>query len=276
MNQMNFYNKTCDEMSVVLTHRYSTSFSLGIKLFDKKLRNPICSVYGFVRLADEIVDTFHHIDQAKYLERIKNETKEAIEKGFSLNTVLHSFAQTVREYNIEWNLIESFLHSMEMDLHFKTFNEEEYKKYIYGSAEVVGLFCLKIFCKNEKVNYNDLAPYAMKLGSAFQKINFLRDIKSDYKERGRIYFPGLNLDEFAIDKKIQIESDIEKDFQDGLKGITSLPNNCKSGVKLAYRYYYALFNKIKKVSPQELLAGRIRIVNARKFYILCKEMLRIS
>lgn len=274
MNHLELYNKVSAEMSTLMTRRYSTSFSLGIRLFDKPYREPICSIYGFVRLADEIVDTFHHIDKLYYLTQLKNETRDAIEKGFSINTVLHSFAQVVREFKIEWNTIEAFLQSMEMDIESKVFNNQEYKKYIYGSAEVVGLFCLKVFLKNDSQKYNSLAPSAQKLGSAFQKINFLRDIKSDFEERGRVYFPDVDYINFTDQCKLKIEEDIENDFQEGLLGINQLPLHVKKGVHLAYKYYYHLFQQIKSLPPDRLKSERISVPNSRKLWILLKEYVK--
>lgn len=275
MNQVELFNRVSAEMSVLMTHRYSTSFSLGIRLFDKNFRNSICSIYGFVRLADEIVDTFHHVHQETYLKQIKKEVQSAIETGFSINTVLHAFADVVKKYNIEWEHIESFLKSMEMDLYKKTFTLEEYKNYIYGSAEVVGLFCLRVFCNADSKKYNELELYAKALGSAFQKINFLRDIQSDYKERGRVYFPNLDLNHFTQEQKLEIEKDIEFDFSQGKLGIKKLPDSCRSGVDLAYQYYYCLFQKIKKTNPDDLLKKRVRIGNFKKFVLLLRQLLRI-
>ncbi len=274
MNHVEQFNRVSAEMSGLMTRRYSTSFSMGIRLFEKSYREPISSIYGFVRLADEIVDTFHHVDKLYYLNQLKSETKLAIERGFSINTILHSFAQVVNDYKIEWHIIEAFLHSMEMDIESKVFSTEEYKKYIYGSAEVVGLFCLKVFLKNDSAKYDSLVSYAQKLGSAFQKINFLRDLRSDYEERGRVYFPDVEYNNFTESCKKKIEDDIESDFQDGLKGIQLLPSDVKKGVFLAYQYYFHLFKQIKCLSPEKLKSKRVSVSNNKKIWILIKECFR--
>ncbi len=193
MDAKKLFDQTTLECSRLITQRYSTSFTLGIKTLDKKFHLPIYAIYGFVRYADEIVDTFHDQDKAGLLERFKADTYEAIEKKISLNPVLHAFQLIVNEYQIDLDLIEAFLHSMEMDLDFKTYNDSRYNEYIYGSAEVVGLMCLKVFCGADNAEYERLKEPACKLGSAFQKVNFLRDLKSDYEERGRVYFPGVDL-----------------------------------------------------------------------------------
>ncbi len=217
------FDQTTFECSKLVTLRYSTSFSLGIKTLDKKFHLPIYAIYGFVRYADEIVDTFHDFDKAALLEEFKAETFKAIEKGISLNPILHSFQLVVNEYQIDKHLIEAFLFSMEMDLYKKRFDDSKYEEYIYGSAEVVGLMCLKVFCKGNDSEYQTLMPSAKKLGAAFQKVNFLRDLKSDYEERGRVYFPGVDFKQFTPEVKKQIEEDIAKDFEEALVGIMKLP-----------------------------------------------------
>jgi phytoene synthase len=221
-----------------------------------------------VRYADEIVDTFHDQDKQALLERFKKDTYEAIESKISLNPVLHAFQLIVNEYKIDLDLIEAFLHSMAMDLDFKTYNDSKYHEYIYGSAEVVGLMCLKVFCKGDDAEYQRLREPACKLGAAFQKVNFLRDIKSDYEERGRVYFPGVDFNRFDTSVKTLIEEDIQKDFDDSLIGIAGLPAGAKLGVKVAYLYYQKLFDKIKKLPPEIITQERVRIPNAKKLTLL--------
>lgn len=262
------------ECSKLVTNRYSTSFSLGIRVFEKKYRSPIYAVYGFVRFADEIVDTFHDSNKQALLERFKEDTFIAINEKVSLNPILNSFQMVVNEYDIDHELIDAFLHSMSMDLYKVDYDKLGYEKYIYGSAEVVGLMCLKIFCKGDRDEYERLKDSAMSLGSAFQKINFLRDIKSDYNERGRIYFPGISYENFTNDQKEQIEQDIKKDFDDALLGIKELPNGAKLGVYLAYKYYLNLFAKIKKAPAQKVKEERIRVKDSRKAYLLAKSALK--
>lgn len=260
--------------STMVTKSYSTSFSLGISCLDKSLRKPICAIYGFVRFADEIVDTFHDYDKATLLERFKKDTYLAIEEGISLNPILNSFQYAVNKYQIDHQLIDQFLYSMEMDLSEIEYTQKKYEEYILGSAEVVGLMCLHVFLKGDKEEYKRLKPYAMKLGSAFQKINFLRDLNADYIEMGRTYFPGVSLEEFNEEAKIEIERDIEADFNEGLTGIKMLPKSSRFGVYLAYVYYYALFNKIKNTSSSKVIDKRIRIPDPIKFSILCSTYVR--
>lgn len=268
------YNNTCLECSKLVTNRYSTSFSLGIKLFDKKLRNPIYAIYGFVRFADEIVDTFHQYDKATLLDRFRKDTHTAISEGASLNPILNAFQMIVNRYQIDTELIDAFLDSMAMDLDNADYDKKGYEDYIYGSAEVVGLMCLKVFCNNDQDQYDRLKAPAMSLGSAFQKINFLRDIKSDYKERGRVYFPGVSYEAFTNEEKRSIEEDIKKDFDDALIGIKQLPGEAKLGVYLAYKYYLNLFAKIKKVPAQKVKDKRIRVNDSKKAYLLAKSALK--
>lgn len=266
---MDLFSQVSFECSKLITQRYSTSFSLGIRMFAKELREPIYAIYGFVRFADEIVDTFHEKDKKTLLAEFRNETFKAINNQISLNPVLHSFQYVVNTYDIDHDLIHAFLDSMEMDLEKTTYyDESEYKKYIYGSAEVVGLMCLKIFLKGNADEYDKLKPYACALGSAFQKINFLRDMKSDYDERGRVYFPGINFKYFSeIDKKA-IEEDIQKEFTEAYKGIKLLPRSSRLGVYSAYQYYINLFYKIKNVSADVVTEKRIRVSDKRKLYLL--------
>ncbi len=268
------YDKSCEECSKLITNKYSTSFSLGIKMFEPQYRPPIYNIYGFVRFADEIVDTFHNHDKKLLLDEFRKDTHEAIKQELSLNPVLHSFQKTVHEYGIDTELIDAFLDSMEMDLEKTDYEWQAYNKYIYGSAEVVGLMCLKIFTENDVEMYDTLKESARKLGSAFQKINFLRDIKSDYEERGRTYFPGLDYLQFNNMEKQEIEADISKDFAAGYVGITKLPKGCRLGVYLAYKYYINLFNKIKKTSASTLAEERVRVPDGKKFYLLCSSAVR--
>lgn len=262
------YDETTLECSKLITQRYSTSFTLGIKTLAKKFHLPIYAIYGFVRYADEIVDTFHDQDKKTLLAQFKADTYTAIDNKISLNPVLHAFQLIVNAYQIDKDLIEAFLRSMEMDLDFKTYNDSRYHEYIYGSAEVVGLMCLKVFCEGDQKRYESLKSPACKLGSAFQKVNFLRDIKSDYEERGRVYFPGVDFNSFDKSVKQLIEEDIQKDFDEALDGIRRLPSGAKMGVKVAYLYYQKLFDKIKGLDPEVITHQRIRIPNAKKLSLL--------
>ncbi len=268
------YNKISQECSCLITRRYSTSFSLGIRVFSKNFRGPVYAIYGFVRFADEIVDTFHDYPKADLLKRFREDTYRAIEERISLNPVLHAFQETVNRYGIEMELIDAFLDSMEMDLHFHTYGDHLYKQYIYGSAEVVGLMCLRVFCEGDADEYERLKMPARSLGSAFQKINFLRDMGSDYQERGRVYFPGVDFTQFTEEDKRQIEADIKKDFDDAYSGILQLPKGVRLGVYLAYKYYTKLFQKIKHVPAQRVIAERIRVPDSRKVALLLSSALK--
>jgi phytoene/squalene synthetase len=259
------FDNVSHEMSKLTTKRYSTSFSMGISFLDKELQNPIYAVYGFVRFADEIVDSFHGYDKSELLNDFKTQTYTAIEKGISLNPILNSFQWAVNKFAIPLELIETFLQSMEMDLNKQTYDEAKYELYILGSAEVVGLMCLKIFVNGSEAEYQRLKPAAMKLGSAFQKINFLRDLNDDFNELGRTYFPGINLKDFDCDIKKEIEENIELDFKMGFEGIKQLPKNARFGVYMAYIYYYKLFNKIKATPAKIILQERVRIPNNKKY-----------
>ncbi|WP_295233429.1 phytoene/squalene synthase family protein [uncultured Chryseobacterium sp.] len=262
------------DVSKYTTQKYSTSFSLGILALKPSIRPAIYAVYGYVRLADEIVDSFHGYDKEKLLKRLKAETYEALEDRISLNPILYSFQETVRKYDIDIKLINQFLHSMEMDLHKIDYNSDLYKEYIYGSAEVVGLMCLQIFTEGDKQQYDKLKPFAMKLGSAFQKVNFLRDLKDDYQLLGRTYFPSLNMSVFDNIVKTQIEKEIEAEFKEALQGIKKLPGSSIFGVYLAYKYYLSLFEKIKRTSSQNILQQRIRIANSQKLLVAFKSYIR--
>lgn len=268
------FDNLSQEMSELTTKRYSTSFSLGIKMLSKEIQQPIYSIYGFVRFADEIVDTFHDFPKARLLEDFRKQTFEAIELGISLNPILNSFQWAVNKYQIPHDLIETFLESMKMDLNKQAYDEEQYKKYILGSAEVVGLMCLKVFVDGDASEYQRLTPAAMSLGSAFQKINFLRDLNADYKTLGRVYFPGIDMNEFNATVKHDIEKDIEADFHAGYLGILELPKKARFGVYLAYIYYYKLFAKIKNTSAKVIMNERIRIPNNRKVGLLLSSYVR--
>jgi 15-cis-phytoene synthase len=271
---MELYNKTTFECSKLITQHYSTSFTLGIKTLDKKFHPAIYAIYGFVRYADEIVDTFHHFDKASLLKRFKDDTYLAIEEKISLNPVLHSFQIVVNEFLIEKELIEAFLVSMEMDLSERDYNPESYHKYIYGSAEVVGLMCLRVFCEGDTNMYDRLKESARSLGAAFQKVNFLRDIKSDFKDRGRVYFPEVNFEYFSDQDKQSIEEDIQKDFDHALVGIKQLPKGAKLGVYLAFVYYKKLFKKIKRLTPSTIMNKRVRVTDNRKMILLVQSYLK--
>ena len=268
------YDKLSADCSKLTTKSYSTSFSLGILFLNKKLRSPIYSIYGFVRLADEIVDSFHDYDKEYLLEKFRADCLEAIDHGISLNPVLNSFQLVVNEFGIELELIELFLHSMKMDLKETIYTPEKFDEYILGSAQVVGLMCLRVFTNGDHEAYEKLRHSAMKLGSAFQKINFLRDVKADYQNLSRNYFPNLDLSKFTNEEKALIEQDIEQDFKEGLEGIKRLPTTSGNGVYLAYIYYKELFNKIKKCNAEKVMSERIRISNRQKFGLMFDSMVR--
>ena len=266
------YNEVSTNCSELVTKSYSTSFSLGIYTLNKRIHKDIYSIYSFVRFADEIVDTFHSLDKEKILNKFEEETFISIKDHFSTNPILHAFQLTVNKFMIDEKHIKAFLESMRMDLSMKVFNEQEYKKYIHGSAEVVGLMCLKVFCNNEK-SYDELEPYAISLGSAFQKVNFLRDIRSDYDERGRIYFPSVKFESFTEEEKRKIEDDIEGEFNHALLGIKNLPAVAKKGVYLSYNYYRELLSKIKRLDHKKIKSERIRVSNFKKFIIFLSTYL---
>lgn len=270
------FDEVSHKCSKHVTNTYSSSFSLAINFLHKDFIKPIHSIYGFVRFADEIVDSFHKYDKKELLERFKTDTHLAVADKISLNPILNSFQETVHEYNIETELVDTFLRSMEMDLSRTSYDQKWYEEYILGSAEVVGLMCLKVFSDNDREMYDSLKFYARKLGSAFQKINFLRDMKSDYCELGRLYFPNIAMNEFSEDCKKQIEADIENDFAIGYEGISKLPKRSRFGVYIAYIYYYSLFKKIINTPSAELLTRRIGISTQRKYALLFGSYLRHS
>ena len=270
---MKLFSQTTYECSKLITQRYSTSFTLGIKTLDKRFRLPVYAIYGFVRYADEIVDTFHEHDKAKLLQRFRQDTHQAMEEKISLNPVLHCFQEVANTYGIEKEQVDAFLNSMEMDLHFQTYDKQRYHEYIYGSAEVVGLMCLRVFCEGDNEMYEQLKASARSLGSAFQKVNFLRDIRSDYTDRGRVYFPGVDFSDFSQAKE-EIEEDIERDFKLALEGILGLPKGARMGVYLAYVYYLNLFHKIQNCPASRIMTERIRIADQKKFSLLIQTMFR--
>lgn len=271
----NIYKNVSFDISGIVTKTYSTSFSLAIKVFDRQTKDAIKSIYGFVRLADEIADSFHSFDKKKLMKMIRNDVLKAQEDKISLNPLIHSFYLTVEKYNIPPALINDFLESMEMDLNNNIYEGSDYDKYVYGSAEAVGLMCLKIFCNNNEDLFNSLSDSARALGSAFQKVNFLRDIKSDLSERGRIYLRNAGDKNPVNDynKKI-LEAEVEKEFKTALSGIKRLPYNAKLGVYSAYLYYLLLFRKIKKMKIEKLLSQRVRISNLTKLAVLITSFIR--
>lgn len=271
---LSLYQDVCRECAKMITKRYSTSFSMGIRVFDKELRAPIYGVYGFVRFADEIVDTFHEKDKATLLQRFRDDTYLAIEEGISLNPVLQAFQEVANRYNIGRDLIDPFLDSMAMDLEHSNYHPDLYNEYIYGSAEVVGLMCLKVFVDGDKTEYERLKPTARSLGAAFQKINFLRDMRSDYLERGRVYFPGVDYETFSQEDKTRIEDEIKGDFDHALTGIRELPKGARLGVYLAYVYYINLFKKIKHSPTTQVQEERIRVRDSKKIYLLASTAVR--
>ncbi|MEN9569616.1 MAG: hypothetical protein RL172_847 [Bacteroidota bacterium] len=273
---MQLYHNLCRDCSKATTEQYSTSFSSAVKLLHPDMRIPIFNIYGFVRFADEIVDTFHEFDKATLLQEFKKETYEAIARGISLNPILHSFQQTVNQYGIELSLVEAFFNSMEMDLNKVSYDTNGYKAYIYGSAEVVGLMCLYVFCDGNTSRYKTLQPFAQSLGAAFQKVNFLRDANADFVQMSRTYFPNVDFKNFTAGVKKQIEADIDADFRHAYQGIVQLPVKARFGVYVAYKYYLSLFKKIQRANAAHILQQRIRIPNYGKALIVAKAGLRMQ
>lgn len=271
---MELYRKNNLDCSRITTRNYSTSFSLGVRILSPKYREGIYSIYGFVRYADEIVDTFFEQDQKTIFDEFRIETFKAIERCFSINPIIDSFQNAVRKYGIDRELIEAFLLSMEMDLSTEEYSPELLKTYIYGSAEVVGLMCLRVFYFNEPEKYDALVAPARKLGEAFQKVNFLRDVHTDFKEKGRTYFKNIDFDHFTDETKKQLEAEIEKDFLESMEGIRQLKKQVRLGVYLAYTYYIHLLKEIKKARPEEILKKRYRITNTKKSYLLVNAYLK--
>lgn len=272
----NLYTKNNLQISKLTTKNYSTSFSLGVRMLNRQIQDPIYAIYGFVRYADEIVDTFHEYPQDELLDEFIRQTYEAIDRGISMNPILDSFQWIVNNYGIEREHIDAFLNSMRMDLDHSEYDEQLIKDYIYGSAEVVGLMCLRIFYHDNDEKYEALKPYARKLGEAFQKVNFLRDINSDYQERGRTYFAKMADNGFTPEVKADIERDIESDFREAYQGIRMLNKKARFGVYLAYIYYLRLFRKIRHSEPNAVMNGRLRIPNSHKVYLLFKAYFRNS
>jgi len=273
---MDLYSQISSRTSKLVTTHYSTSFSLGIIAFSPKFKDAIYSIYGFVRIADEIVDTFHDQDKQNLFQEFRCETHKAIERGLSTNPVLHSFQQTVNKYNIDFEYIDAFMQSMELDINNTHYQRALYNKYVYGSAEVVGLMCLKIFCNGQDSLYNELIKPARALGSAFQKVNFLRDIKSDLEDRGRIYLPDISEKTYITNsEKVNLESEIEEEFRTALPGILKLPKGSRLGVYSAYLYYNVLFKKIRKKQVTELMQRRVRISDFTKLALLFASIITI-
>ncbi len=269
------FDKISEECSKNVTKSYSTSFSLATKMLSSNIRQDIYNIYGFVRFADEIVDTFHSYNKKELFSRFVDDLNYSLIDGISLNPILNSFQKTVNKYNIDKSLIDAFLKSMEQDLEKKKYKSlKEYKDYIYGSADVVGLMCLKVFVGGNSDDFNRLKPYAMSLGSAFQKVNFLRDLNDDYKKLNRIYFPGIDYKTFNEDAKNNIMIDIEKDFAKALKGIYMLPNNSKFGVYAAYKYYKRLLRKLDRASYLQIKSKRVRVPNYQKVDVLARSYVR--
>lgn len=269
------FDQISEECSKNVTKSYSTSFSLATKMLSNSIRQDIYNIYGFVRFADEIVDTFHNYNKEELFKRFVTDLNHSLKEKISLNPILNSFQNTVHKYNIQKELIDSFLKSMKQDLKKKEYkNSKEYKDYIYGSADVVGLMCLKVFVSGNEVEYKKLKPYAMALGSAFQKVNFLRDLNDDYQKLNRVYFPGVNYSSFDEKAKKKIMVDIESDFSKALEGIYLLPNNSKFGVYAAYKYYKRLLIKLKRSSYLKIKKERIRVPNYQKVDVLARSYVR--
>lgn len=268
------FHQVSQECSKITTKSYSTSFSSAINLLHEDLRASIYNIYGFVRFADEIVDTFHEFDKIALLAQFKRDCYDAIQNKISLNPILQSFQITVNEFNIDLALVEAFFRSMEYDLSKQSYDQEAYNDYIYGSAEVVGLMCLYVFCEGNKSVYDLLVPSARSLGAAFQKVNFLRDVKDDFQQLNRMYFPGVDFSNFTPRMKQEIEEDIANDFRHAYEGILKLPLKARFGVYVAYKYYLSLFKKIKQLKPQRILEERIRIPNYAKLWVATKAAIR--
>ena len=269
------FDKVSNDCSKLVIKRYSTSFYFSSSLLSKTIRQDIFNIYGFVRLADEIVDTFHEYPKKELLEDFEKELWRSIDNKISLNPILNSFQHTVNKYSIPKDLINSFLDSMKMDLEKKEYNSvEEYRKYIYGSADVVGLMCLKVFVKGSESSFSELSPFAISLGSAFQKVNFLRDLKDDSNVLNRVYFPNVDMNNFNEKSKKEIILEIEKDFANAVKGIVKLPKNSKFAVYIAYRYYNKLLKKLKRTSSENIVKKRIRIHNLQKFIVIARSYVK--
>ena len=269
------FDQVSESCSKIVTESYSTSFTLATKMLDSSIRQDIYNIYGFVRFADEIVDSFHNYDKKELLNLFEKDLKKSIEDKISLNPILNSFQKTIHNYQIDYELVDSFLKSMKLDLDkSKYLTKKEFDQYVYGSADVVGLMCLKVFVKGNNQEYNNLKPYAMSLGSAFQKVNFLRDLKADHDGLNRSYFPNLNIEEFDEESKQIILNEIDNDFSNALKGIFKLPSSAKFGVYTAYKYYLKLLNKLRKTPPLKIKSSRIRVPNYQKVNVLARSYVR--
>ena len=269
------FDQVSESCSKIVTESYSTSFTLATKMLDSSIRQDIYNIYGFVRFADEIVDSFHNYDKKELLNLFEKDLKKSIEDKISLNPILNSFQKTIHNYQIDYELVDSFLKSMKLDLDkSKYLTKKEFDQYVYGSADVVGLMCLKVFVKGNNQEYNNLKPYAMSLGSAFQKVNFLRDLKADHDGLNRSYFTNLNIEQFDEESKQIILSEIDKDFSHALKGIFKLPSSAKFGVYTAYKYYLKLLNKLRKTPPLKIKSSRIRVPNYQKVNVLARSYVR--
>lgn len=269
------FDNVSKECSKLVTNAYSTSFSMATKMLSDSIRQDIYNIYGFVRFADEIVDTFHDYDKASLFNRFDSDLEAALEEKISLNPILNSFQETYHRYNIDKHLVDAFMKSMRLDLHKKDYlTEQEYREYIYGSADVVGLMCLKVFVNGDTEKYNELKDSAMRLGSAFQKVNFLRDLKADFEDLSRTYFPNTDLNHLNEASKKAIINDIEHDFNEGLKGIKKLPLEARFGVFMAYRYYNKLLDKLKKTPALEIKSTRIRVPNYKKVELLTRSYVK--
>lgn len=269
------FDRVSQECSKLTTVRYSTSFSLATKMLASSIRQDIYNIYGFVRFADEIVDSFHQYDKETLFDRFERDLEHALQEGISLNPILNAFQDTYHRYGIPGHLVASFMKSMRMDLHKKVYRtDEEYREYIYGSADVVGLMCLCVFVKGDADRYGQLKESAMALGSAFQKVNFLRDLKEDHDGLQRTYFPNTNLHELDEASKQQIVAEIEADFKKGYQGILKLPGDSKFGVYMAYRYYSKLLHKLQRTPSLEIRNARIRVPNYQKVGLLARSYVK--
>ncbi len=269
------FDQVSERCSKIVTESYSTSFTLATKMLDFSIRQDIYNIYGFVRFADEIVDSFHEFNKKELLDLFEKDLKKSINDKISLNPILNSFQKTLHKYDIDYELVDSFLNSMKLDLDKnKYLSKKEFDQYVYGSADVVGLMCLKVFVKGNQQQYEELKPYAMSLGSAFQKVNFLRDLKADHDGLNRSYFPNLNIEKFDESSKQRILNEIDQDFSHALKGIFNLPSSAKFGVYTAYKYYLKLLNKLRKTHPLKIKSSRIRVPNYQKVNVLARSYVR--
>ncbi len=269
------FDNVSRQCSKIVTNSYSTSFSMATKMLSDSIRQDIYNIYGFVRFADEIVDTFHDYDKGTLFKNFEADLEDALKMKISLNPILNAFQETYHKYGIDRHLVDAFMKSMRLDLHKQNYlTDEEYREYIYGSADVVGLMCLKVFVKGNQEKYDDLKDSAMSLGSAFQKVNFLRDLKADFENLNRTYFPNTDLNHLDEASKQAIIKDIESDFKKGLKGIKQLPLEARFGVFMAYRYYNKLLDKLKKTPALEIKSARIRVPNYKKIELLTRSYVK--